>query len=64
MFGDNESIVKIATVLHSGLNKHHNALSYHHVHKAVAVKILAFLHIKGITNPADVLSKYCAHATS
>ena len=59
MFGDNESVVTSATIPHSGLNKRHNALSYHRVREAIAAKILAFFHIKGLTNPADILSKHC-----
>jgi len=27
---------------HSGLNKHHNALSYHHVHEAMPLRLLVF----------------------
>jgi len=58
MFGDNKSVVTSATIPHSGLNKCHNALSYHHVHEAIAAKILGFFHIDGKKNPADVLSKH------
>ena len=59
MFGDNQSVVTSATIPHSGLNKRHNALSYHRVREAIAAKILAFFHIKGLSNPADILSKHC-----
>jgi len=31
MIGENKSIVTSSTIPHSGLNKCHNALSYHHV---------------------------------
>jgi len=58
MFGDNNSVVQSSTLPHSGLNKHHNALSYHRVHEAIAAKILGFFHIDGKKNPADVLSKH------
>jgi len=61
MFGDNQSVVTSSMIPHSGLNKHHNALSYHHVREAIAAKILSFFHIKGTTNPADVLSKHCGY---
>jgi len=47
MFGDNQSVVTSVTIPHSGLNKHYNALSYHHVCKPVAAKILGFFHIDG-----------------
>lgn len=59
MFGDNQSVVTSSTIPHSGLNKHHNALSYHHICEAIAAKILSFFHIDGKTNPADILSKHC-----
>ena len=58
MFGDNNSVVQSSTLPHSGLNKRHNALSYHRVHEAIAAKILGFFHIDGKKNPADVLSKH------
>jgi len=58
MFGDNESVVNTASVPHSKLHKHQNALSYHHTHKAVAVGVTRFHHIVGTTNPADILSKH------
>lgn len=59
MFGDNQSVVTNATVPHSQLNKRHNALSYHRVREAMACKdLLGFYHIKGDTNPADILSKH------
>jgi len=35
MFGDKQSFVTSSTIPHSGLNKQHNALSYHHVHEAI-----------------------------
>ena len=58
MFGDNKSVVTSSTIPHSGLNKCHNALSYHCVHEAIAAKILGFFHIDGKENLADVLSKH------
>jgi len=58
MFGDNNSVVQSSTLPHSGLNKRHNALSYHRVREAIAAKILGFFHIDGKKNPADVLSKH------
>ena len=36
MFGDNQSVVTSSTIPHSGLNKWHNALSYHRVREAIA----------------------------
>jgi len=58
MFGDNKSVVTSAAIPHSGLNKHHNPPSYHHVHEAIATKILDFFHIAGKNHPGDVLSKH------
>ena len=61
LFGDNESVVKSCTVPHSALKKRHNALAYHRVREAIAAKILAFIHIPGVLNPADILSKHWGH---
>ena len=61
MFGDNESVVTSSTLPQSALNKRHNALSYHRVREAIAGDIIAFLHIPGSDNPADVLSKHCGY---
>jgi hypothetical protein len=58
MFGDNESVVKNATLPHSTLNKRHVALSYHRVREAIAAKIVGFYHTRSETNPADLLSKH------
>jgi hypothetical protein len=62
-FGDNESVVTSSTVPHSKLGKRHNALNYHRVREAIAAKIVAFVHIPGKLNIADVLSKHWMHAT-
>ena len=45
MFGDNESVVKSATIPHLSLMKRHNALAYHRVREAIAAKVLHFCHI-------------------
>jgi hypothetical protein len=58
MFGDNESVVNTAMQPHSKLAKRHNALAYHKTRSAIASRILRFIHIRGVTNPADVLSKH------
>jgi len=52
MFGDNNSVVTSSTLPHSGLNKHHNALSYHSVYEAIAAEIFGFLHIDEIQQNA------------
>jgi hypothetical protein len=58
MFGDNESVVNSATLPQAKLHKRHTALSYHRVREAVAAKLIAFYHIEGSINPADILSKH------
>ena len=58
MFGDNETVVNSSSVPHSKLMKRHNALSYHRVREAIAAHIMAFHHIPGADNPADILSKH------
>ena len=58
MFGDNETVVNSSSVPHSKLMKRHNALSYHRVREAIAARIMAFHHIPGADNPADILSKH------
>ena len=63
MFGDNESVVNSSSVPHSKLNKRHNALSYHRVREAIAAGIIRFYHIRGNTNPADILSKHWDYAS-
>ena len=57
MFGDNESVVKSASLPHAKLHKRHVILSFHRVRAAIASKMLRFLHIPGSDNPADILSK-------
>ena len=61
MFGDNETVVNTASVPHSRLNKRHNALSYHRTREAIAAGIPRFFHVRGDTNPADVVSKHWAY---
>jgi hypothetical protein len=62
LFGDNESVVKSGSIPHSRLSKRHHALSYHYVREAVAARLVAFHHIPGDINPADILSKHWGHA--
>ena len=62
LFGDNESVVTSATIPHSGLNKRHNALSYHRVREVIAAKFVAFIHIPGAINPSDILSKHWGYS--
>ena len=58
MFGDNESVVKSSTSVYAKLHKRHTALSFHRVREAIASKYLAFNHLPGKENPADILSKH------
>ena len=58
MFGDNKSVVNTATIPYSKLNKRHNALAYHKTRSSIAARILRFIHISGVCNPADILGKH------
>ena len=62
MFGDNKSVVDSSTTPHAKLHKHHTALSFHRVREAVAAGIVAFYHIAGEANPADILSKHWGYS--
>ena len=57
MFGDNESVVNSASLVHAKLHKRHNALSFHHVREAIASRYIDFNFLPGPENPADILSK-------
>jgi hypothetical protein len=63
MFGDNKSVVNSSTQPHSKLHKRHNALSFHHVHKAIASGYIVLTHLPGKFNPADILSKHWGYQT-
>jgi hypothetical protein len=58
LLGDNESVVKNATVPHSQLKKRHVALSFHRMREAIVAGIIIFAHISGKKNVADILSKH------
>jgi hypothetical protein len=58
MFGDNETVVNTAAQPHGKLHKRHNALSYHKTRASIAAGITRFHHVRGDTNPADILSKH------
>jgi hypothetical protein len=58
MFGDNKTVVESSTRPHAKLHKRHMALSFHRVREAIAAKIIAFYHVDGVRNPADILSKH------
>jgi hypothetical protein len=61
MFGDNKTVVDSATKIHAKLHKRHTALSFHRVREAIAAGFIAFHHIPGSRNPADVLSKHWSY---
>ena len=58
MFGDNKAVVDSTSIPHFRLHKRHVALSYHHVHKAIASGMLYFGYMPSEENLADVLSKH------
>ena len=62
MFGDNKTVVDSATKIHAKLHKRHTALSFHRVREAIAAGFIAFYHIPGSLNPADVLSKHWGYS--
>ncbi len=62
LFGDNKSVVDSSSIPHSKLHKRHTALSYHHVHEAIAAGIICFTHIASGINPADILSKHWGYS--
>ncbi|CAJ1964689.1 unnamed protein product [Cylindrotheca closterium] len=58
MFGDNESVVNSSSQPDAKLHKRHVALLFHRVREAIASNMLSFLHIDGVKNPTDILSKH------
>jgi hypothetical protein len=62
LFGDNQSVIKSATIPKSTLNKRHNALSYHRVRECIAMGIINLLHVDGKNNPSDVLTKFLPYS--
>ena len=58
MFGDNETVVNASSMPHGKLHKRHNALAFHKMREGIAAKIFRYVHIRGTTNPADILSKH------
>ena len=64
MFGDNESVVNSASIPHAKLHKCHTALSFHHVHEAIASKSVGFYFLPGADNLADILSKHWSYSSN
>jgi hypothetical protein len=54
---DNSSMVLNTLVPSLFLKKKHHACAYHQVREAITGGIMNFVHIKGMTNYANVLSK-------
>ena len=63
MFGDNKAVVDSSMTPHGKLNKRHTALSFHRVREAIASGMVAFFHIDGKANPADILSKHWSYSS-
>ena len=61
LFGDNQKVVETASVPYSKIHKRHVALAYHRTRWAIAAKIVKYFHVRGNTNPADILSKHWDH---
>ena len=62
IFGDNESVVNSASRVDGKLHKRHNMLSYHKVRECISKSIIAYHHIPGSINPADILSKHWGYS--
>lgn len=56
-FGDSKTVVDSSMMPASRLHKRHVLLPYHRVREAIAAGILAFIHVPGSANPADIQSK-------
>jgi hypothetical protein len=60
LFCDNEGVVKNTSIPESTLNKKHNAINYHVVREAAAMKMLRIVKEHTNTNMADLLMKILA----
>ena len=58
MLGDNKTVVDTSSHPHGKLQERHNALSFHKTRHAIAAGVTRFYHIRGNTNPGDILSKH------
>ena len=57
-FGDNLSMIKTATIPNYKLAKRHNIMNFHRVRQVQSADIVRFVHMNGVDNPADILTKY------
>ena len=56
-FGDNQSVIKNATIPESTLKKKSNAIAYHFVHEAMAMDEMLMTYIESKWNLADLMTK-------
>ena len=61
LLGDKESVTVSRTRPDNKLHKRHLMLLYHYVRENVAAGCIRFAFIRGEYNPANTLSKHCAH---
>ena len=57
IFGDNKSVILSTSLPSSTLKKKHNAIAYHRIREAVAAGIIRMVHVPGVENIADILTK-------
>ena len=57
ILGDNKPVVNRASQPQAKMHKRHIFFSFHPVHEALAAGIMAFCHIPGSDNPANILTK-------
>lgn len=62
MFGDNGTVVNGSVTPHAKIHKRHMDLSFHRVREAIAAEIVSYNFIRGVANPADILSKHWGHS--
>ena len=58
MFGDNDSVVNIASVIHTKLYKHRIVLSFHRVREDITSGVMTLALLAGKNNPADIIFKH------
>jgi hypothetical protein len=57
ILGNNKSVIDNSTIPGSALKKKHTSIAYHRVRECIAVGLCDVYHIKGVDNPADILTK-------
>ncbi len=61
MFGDNDSAVNSSMIPQGKIRKRYAASSFRRVREVIAAKVMSYQFVSGKFNPADILSKHCAH---